>query len=348
MKNVFVYLASLFAAVACGAFLNPERNDGNGEIVVRFDDASVKASVASDRIPDPDDFILEISGEDGTQYYCGLFGDSPESVPVPAGNYTVSAVSREFFVPEYDAPQYGDTQVVAVRGGDVVSALLTCRQLNCGVRLNVSSGFSESFSGASIHFKSEEGILPFDRAEKRTAFFRPGMISVCMDNTGIEQVLFSRILEDRQMLALTLVANRSGDGIAIQVDTGRTWISEEYVYGREGVDEENALSVSEAIECGAVEDVWVYGYIAGCMASSSKLESAAPFSKNTNIVLSSRRSAADKEKCLSVELKSGEMRNALNLAEHPENLGRMVYLCGDIVPSYYGLTGIKNLSEYKF
>ena len=49
---------------------------------------------------------------------------------------------------------------------------------------------------------------------------------------------------------------------------------------------------------------------------------------------------------MSVQLSAGELRDALNLVDNPGNLRRKVYLRGDIVDAYYGLPGIKNLSEY--
>ena len=40
------------------------------------------------------------------------------------------------------------------------------------------------------------------------------------------------------------------------------------------------------------------------------------------------------------------MREALNLASNPSNLGKKLYLKGDIVSAYYGIPGIKNISDY--
>jgi hypothetical protein len=51
--------------------------------------------------------------------------------------------------------------------------------------------------------------------------------------------------------------------------------------------------------------------------------------------------------CLSVQLPSGELRDDLNLVDNPGLLGRKVCLKGDIVEAYYGIPGIKNISEYE-
>ena len=42
------------------------------------------------------------------------------------------------------------------------------------------------------------------------------------------------------------------------------------------------------------------------------------------------------------------MRDALNLVDHPGLLGKKVYLKGDLQEAYYGIPGIKNLTEYSF
>ena len=51
--------------------------------------------------------------------------------------------------------------------------------------------------------------------------------------------------------------------------------------------------------------------------------------------------------CLSVQLSSGELRDALNLVDNPNILGRKICLRGDIVAAYYGLPGMKNLEAYE-
>ena len=50
---------------------------------------------------------------------------------------------------------------------------------------------------------------------------------------------------------------------------------------------------------------------------------------------------------MSVQLAKGDIRDDLNLVDHPELLGRQVFLLGDIVESYYGIPGVQNISEYR-
>ena len=50
---------------------------------------------------------------------------------------------------------------------------------------------------------------------------------------------------------------------------------------------------------------------------------------------------------MSVQLSQGDIRNALNLIDNPNLLGKKIYLKGDIVEAYYKLPGIQNLSDYR-
>ena len=63
-------------------------------------------------LPDTDAFILTVKNSAGDVLYEGAYGDSPESMLVNPGSYTVKAVSRVFEKPEFSAPQFGDEQVV--------------------------------------------------------------------------------------------------------------------------------------------------------------------------------------------------------------------------------------------
>ena len=47
-----------------------------------------------------------------------------------------------------------------------------------------------------------------------------------------------------------------------------------------------------------------------------------------------------------MELKAGAVRDGLNLVDHPDLVGSRVYLKGSIVEAYFGIPGIKNVTEY--
>ena len=80
--------------------------------------------------------------------------------------------------------------------------------------------------------------------------------------------------------------------------------------------------------------------------TSASISFDEPFKSNANIAIASRASVSDKDACLSVQLLKGDVRDALNLVDNPELLGRKVYMKGDIVESYYGIPGIKNITDF--
>ena len=169
---------------------------------------------------------------------------------------------------------------------------------------------------------------------------------------GVDKALLSRRLESQEILTLNVkVAGAPArDNISIEIDTVRIWTEEDYVIGGDdgnsGADPDNALSVNEARTSAGAEDVWVTGYVVGGDLSRSSMSFSPPFESATNLAIAARSSVTAKESCLSVELPSGKVRDALNLPAHPELLGRRIYLKGDIVDSYFGLTGIKNVNDF--
>ena len=189
----------------------------------------------------------------------------------------------------------------------------------------------------------------------------PGSVSVILKEGTSSQTLVTRNLEAREILSLGITcpssAGTSADGgssISIRVDTLRTWTEEEYTIGSgqgdPGVSSSEAYSVSQAKEHAGEKGVWVCGYIVGGDLSSSKngIKFEPPFESMTCIAIASRSSVSEKSSCMSVQLVKGDFREALNLVEHPELIGRKVYLKGDIEASYYGIPGLKNLTGYSF
>lgn len=347
-------LPLLIAAASCDFQLNRMDEELPGSICVHFDRSAIPSATKSDiALPDTNDFLLTVTRSDGSQIYDGTFGAAPEKILTAPGSYVVSVQSRKFDEPLYDCPQFGDEQVVMVDSGEDVCVIMDCAQLNAGIRLVITPGFRTSYPQATLYLCSADGKLMYGYGERRTAYFKPGTVNLSMADDGSEKVLLSRTLEARQMLNLRLVSAEYPDeakGLFLQIDTARTWDYEEYIGGGSdsGGGLSSAYSVSEAKAHTGEKDVWVYGYITGVSTSSSKSEFAAPFSSNTNLVIASRSTVTDRNVCLSVELAKGDIRDALNLKDNPGNLGRQVFLKGDIVESYYGLKGIKSLTEYKF
>ena len=317
-----------------------------GTIIINFN-----SSLTRTLNVDVSTYHLKVADSMGKVYYEGSYGSSPEALSVPAGSYTVSAVSRVFQEPGYDEPQLGDTQLVVVGEGETVGVLLMCAQLNSGLQLTVDESFAATFPQGELYLKSADGELLHSYEETRTAYFNPGNVSVVLDDGGVTQTLFARNLRARQILQMKLsaVCSETSGSIEIQVDTSRQWLSDSYVYG--GEDDasyiENALDVTSARARGEADDVWVKGYILGEATSSGKFSLDPPFSKGTNLVLGLRQGTTDPEYCLSVELKSGVVRDELNLVDNPSLHKRHIYIKGDLVSSYYGIPGLKSITEYQ-
>ena len=311
-------------------------------------------------LPDTDAFILTVRNSANTVLYKGPYGNSPESMLVDPGSYGISVVSREFDAPEFDAPQFGDEQVVVVKAGAGTRVVLGCTQLNCGMRLLVDPGFPSSFPGGRLSVDSDDGTLDYGTGETRTGFFKPGNLSVMLHDGGTTTRLLTRNLQAREMLTLGLACPESPETsegrqeISIEVDTLRLWSEEEMTIGGEGADAgkdtSRAYGVSQARDHAGEKAVWVCGYIVGGDLSSSKngIRFEPPFESMTCIALAPRSSVTEKASCLSVQLSKGAIRDALNLVGNPGLLGRKVYLKGDIEASYYGIPGLKNLTEYSF
>lgn len=353
VKAFQVFLA--VSVISCSKYAG---NSGSGQLRLRFDGSSIEAvsRAVGENVPDTNDFILEITGPDGAAVYNGPYGLSPESITVPAGSCTVSIRSRSFSRPEFASPQYGDDRCILVPEDGIVEVTLACTQLNSGIRLKVDSGFLTSFPDGVLFVRGMEGQLMYGYSEKRTAYFLPGNISVILDNAGKENVLMTRSLAPREILTVSVevasgVGTASSGGISVQIDTSRVWLEDGCVIGGDDIRGdtcENALSVSQAKSCIGEKDVWVTGYIVGgdLTSSDSGISFEPPFKASTNLAIAARGAVSEKSSCIAVQLPSGDVRDEVNLVSHPDLLGRRVSFKGDITSSYFGLTGLKEVTDY--
>lgn len=350
-KSVFLFFLSL-AAVSCGDLADGEA--GRGAICVRFSSDNPNHSGSKSGLPDTNRFILSVSDASGHQIFNGPYGNAPERIIADPGSYTVSAVSEEFPAPCFDTPQYGDSQVVAVNAGQTVSVLLDCVQQNAGIRLNVTRAFVNEYPEGILYLKSSDGTLMYGYSEKRTAYFKPGAVTLSLSNGGVAKALFTRVLEPREMLVMNVSTGSNDEskaGIMVQVDTSRLWRSGSCVFDAEGdgeSDTDNPLSVDEARQSAPLNDVWVCGFIVGGDLTSSRCSFTPPFKSATNLVIADRSECIDRKSCLSVQLSAGDIRNSLNLVDNPYNLGRRVRIRGNIVQSYYGIPGLQGIKEFKW
>lgn len=358
MKKLCEMLWLPLVLASCNMLGVQETEVGKGEIRISFASGQDLTRSVPD-VPDTSDFLLYVTDEEGTVIYEGVYGASPEAIEVDPGSYTIRTVSCEFEKPAFASPQFGDEQCVVVPSGEIVNVRLTCRQMNAGIRLDVDPGFLTAYPGGSLFLKSAQGKLMYGYSEKRAAYFKPGNVSLVLSNNGTDQTLLTKTLQAQDMLVLGISVAQpspgessvSGSAISVAVDTTRNWMSDHYVIGGDqgkGSEAEDALTVSQAKASVDMEDVWVSGYIVGGDLSSSSASFDSPFSSRTNILLGPRSSTTDKDACVSVQLPSGDVRDALNLVDNPGLLGVKVCVRGDVVEAYYGIVGIKNVTEYEF
>lgn len=315
---------------------------------------------SSAEIPDTNDFILKVTDSQGKVIYEGSYGESPESVLVDAGSYTVSIVSIPFTAPGFSKPQYGDEQVVVVKAGASVTVKLTCTLRNAGVRLQVASDFLTAFPNGVLYLKSNEGKLMYAYSEKRVAYFKPGAVALLLYQDGKDETLLTRTLAAQDMLTLRISAPNSGQAggshISVAVDTTRNYRTEDFVIGgnnggsgggNSGTDTPDAYSVAEAGAHAGENDVWVYGYIVGGdLSTAGSTVKTSGIGKSTHLAIADRASTTAKSSCVAVELPSGAVREALNLVDHPDLIGSRVYVKGNLVEAYFGTTGLKGTKDF--
>lgn len=350
-KGVLIMILPLLAA--CGKI----GGKSEGELRISFADASVSGITRTGQeIPDTSDFILSVTGSEGDVIYEGPYGESPESMMLKAGSYVVKAVSCEFRKPAFSSPQFGDEQCVVVSEGGVINVRLLCRQMNAGIRLKISETFLTGYPSCALLLRADDGSLVYSYNEKRVAYFRPGNVSLVLTEGAEDEVLMTRRMEAQEMLTLTVAAasgtgsEQHASGLSVAVDTTRYWVDESYVIGGsngKGESEDMSYTVSQAKASVGEEDVWVSGYVVGGDLTSASASFEAPFSSRTNLLIGSRTSTSDKEACIAVQLPTGKVRDEANLVDNPELLGMKVCFKGDIVESYFGTTGLKNVTDFR-
>ena len=345
----FLLFLLLSVAGSCDR-LGEKSSSSYGELCVSFDDQSVLPTRTSLNIPDTSEFLLTIKDSKGGVIYDGLYGDCPESLDLPSGSYVVRALSSSFDKPSFNAPQYGDEQCVVVPSGGRVGVKLSCVQMNAGVKLDISPDFLTECPGVVLFLKSSSGKLMYSYSEKRTAYFAPGVVTLNMSDQQGETLLMTTDLEPRDMLTVkvSVASGSKGTSVCMSVDTVRTWLNTECVIGEESRSEaSDVFTVAQAMANISSEDVWVSGYVVGGDLTPTAASFDLPFKSKTNIVLGPRSSTIERDACLSVQLPDGAIRQALNLVDNPDVHRRKVLIKGDIVESYYGMPGIKNISDYQ-
>lgn len=349
-----VILTVLILCNSCESLTIVDQNKGVLKLALLKSDET-KAVVRS--IPDSNSFILSVKNSIGTSLYNGRYGDKPAEFSIPAGTYEVEVNSVTFLTPEFDTPLYRDSKTVVIEGGKVTQLSLLCKQANSGLKLKFSQNFLERFSGYSPQVSDSKGKKSYPFNETRFLYFNPGSVKLYLLNNTLTSdtlKLFTKSVTANTMMTINLdVLSEGSSGVVpgITIDTTSTWEYTDYIYGSEkegdGLTQETAYLISQVSGKIGQTGVWVVGYIVGGDLTSSAAKFTPPFSSETNIALASVPGVSDRTLCVSVALPSGVIRTALNLVLNPANLGKKVWLKGNIIASYFGLNGLNPVSEYK-
>lgn len=112
-------------------------------------------------------------------------------------------------------------------------------------------------------------------------------------------------------------------------------------------------SIAEAQTLGHGKDVWIEGYIVGCVSGSMKngCNYTPQATTQSNILLADTFPTGgenDYLQCLPIELPNNSIeRDELNLYDNPDNYHRKIRTQGDIT-LYYKVVGMKEIEEYTF
>lgn len=112
---------------------------------------------------------------------------------------------------------------------------------------------------------------------------------------------------------------------------------------------QQVLSVDEAVAANSGQKKSVEGYIVGTtatVAAALPYDFTAPFSVPTTILLADAPNETRADHILVVHLSSGVSRAALNLADKPDNLGKRVWIKGDL-QSYLSKPGLTNIQAFE-
>lgn len=107
----------------------------------------------------------------------------------------------------------------------------------------------------------------------------------------------------------------------------------------------DTLTVNEFLDNNVSCGVYVSGYIVGCAYKKKVYLSPKDFTGKTSVLLAGSRSEKRPARMIAVYLKGKNMKNDLNLIDHPENYGKDLMLFG-YRGTYQGLVGLLDCSDY--
>ena len=112
---------------------------------------------------------------------------------------------------------------------------------------------------------------------------------------------------------------------------------------------EKPYNVAQVMAGTATGTGWVKGYIVGWVDGKALTEGAkfeVPATAASNILIAATADCKDVAQCVPVQLASGTTaRSAVNLMDHPENLGKVLSICGSF-EKYFTVNGLKAPTDY--
>ncbi|MBK5195623.1 MAG: fimbrillin family protein [Proteiniphilum sp.] len=107
-------------------------------------------------------------------------------------------------------------------------------------------------------------------------------------------------------------------------------------------------TVAQAIINQGKEDVWVKGYIVGAFDGTiNKFVTDTTGQVTTNVALADLATETEIANMLPVNITLTSLKNALNIADNPDNIGRPVMIKGDLA-AYYSVPGLRETTDYEF
>lgn len=355
-----VFAAAMFVAVAvllqgCTSFMlkGPEElPQARGSIALAIgevpqehysDGTFLKSGINTDT----NSFILKIYSTDGSRIYEGAYGSRPQEISVVPGGYEVGLYSRKFSPPALDMPVFGEEHTVVVAENEQAKVSFLCRQVNAGIKFSFSDDFKEKFPGSGIYVVQGDRKLEYSYSQTKYAYVSTESFSITYSYGGKDTLLLEKSLEAGQMVHMKLsysASRTSASVFRVEVDTTRQWSTVDYNVGLKIPS--GALSISEAKEHIGEKNIKVFGYVFGGDPSTTTVRVGPPFESRTTMVIAPSMTERNRNNMMVVELPAGEVRDALNLVNNPENLGRPIVVTGTIVQSYYGYPGVKTTKGY--
>lgn len=348
-------LVAAFLLQGCTSFMlkGPEENpDARGSIAFSIDDVpqehySDGTFLKSGINTDTNSFILKIYSTDGEKVYDGEYGERPQEITVTPGGYEVGLYSRRFNPPALDTPVFGEEHTIVVAENEQARVSFMCRQVNAGIRLSFEDNFREKFPAGGVYVVQGEKKLEYSYSQSKYAYVSTDKFAITYSSGGKDTVLLEKSLQDGQMVSMRLsysASRTTASVFKVEVDTARQWSSFNYNVGLR--IPAGALTIHEAKEHIGEKNIKVFGYIFGGDPTTTTVRVGAPFDSKSTIVIAPSMSERNRSNMMVVELPSGEVRNALNLVNNPDNLGRPVVVTGTIAQSYYGYPGVKSTKSY--